>query len=322
MIPKVLFVGGKGGVGKTSVSSALATILSEQKNILLISTDPAHNLSDIFGMKFSSEITQININLSVIEIDPEYEAKNYVQKVAKSTRSFVGTESYGRIDDYFDKVANTSSALEAALFERLSIILSTKLNEFDHIIIDTAPTGHTLRLFFMPGQLRDWAKNLLSMQERGGMAEKVLGHLSNDKDNRFSDPDGFVRSQLIQLLDERYERYSAFSNLVKDNLRCGIILVLNANKLAVNETQRSIINLKEKGLSPYAIILNKILPQSSDDDFMHSRIIQESEYIKLSDENFKKFKYIKVPLLSKDVTGIEMLKEFGKQLLKELISAN
>lgn len=318
MIPKVIFVGGKGGVGKSTTSSALAVSLSKDKKVLLISTDPAHNLGDIFGFKFKNTPTKVNLNLSVVEIDAKAEAKSYVEKVAASMRGFVGANSYGQIDDYFSKVADSASTLEAALFERLSTILTKEADEFDHIIIDTAPTGHTLRLFFMPKELKDWSKTLLSMQERGGMAESVLGHLQGGKNNRFSDPDGFIRGKLVEVLDERYNRYNAFSNLVKDLARCAIIFVLNASKLAVAETERAINSLQQKHLSPYAVVLNKVLPASSSDEFLSARIAQESEYVAMSDDKFSRYRYAKMPLFQKDVTDVVSLEKFGHELLDKL----
>ncbi len=320
-LPKILFIGGKGGVGKSTTSSAIAVALSSEQNarkVLLVSTDPAHNLSDIFDVAFANTATKINENLSIIEIDSSLEAKVYVENIAKSMRSFVSTTSYARIDDYFTKIADSSSTLEAALFERLTTILTKEADQYDHIVIDTAPTGHTLRLFFMPKELKDWSKTLLSMQERGGMSEKVLGHLERSDGNRFSDPDGFIRGQLIEKLDERYTRYNAFSNLVKDPIQCGIVLVLNASKLAVAETKRTIQSLASKGLKPYAIILNKVLPQNATDDFLRSRIIQQSEYISQSDEAFSHYRYLKMPLFKQDIMTQESLKSFGNIVLEKI----
>jgi len=308
-IPQILFVGGKGGVGKSTISSALAFALSlKGAKVLLISTDPAHNLGDIFDMKFSSIPAQISPNLSVIEIDPQVAAQNYVKKVAKNAKNFVSANGYAQVDDYFKRVSESSSAAEAALFEHLSEILTSKLNEFDHIIIDTAPTGHTLRLFFMPKILKDWSKNLLSMQERSSLNEGILGHLSRNSDEKSAN----LRTKLIELLEERYLRYCAFSNLIKSP-KCGILLVLNANKLAINETSRAIENLATHDLKPFCMVLNKILPPNSNDEFLSARISQENLHAAAARAKFSPL--IEMPLFKNDITEREILKEFGETLL-------
>ncbi|MDE7217677.1 MAG: arsenical pump-driving ATPase GET3, partial [Helicobacter sp.] len=117
MLPPILFVGGKGGVGKSTMSSALACLLARDSKTLLVSTDPAHSLSDIFEVAPSSQTQQVHDNLFVREIDPLAEVKAYAAQVAKDAKQFISAASYSLLESYYDNVAQSGVAQESALFD-------------------------------------------------------------------------------------------------------------------------------------------------------------------------------------------------------------
>lgn len=294
-IPRLLFVGGKGGVGKTTLSSSIASLLAQRgEKTLLVSTDPAHNLGDIFEKRLGNEALAISENLHAIEIDPRQEVKRYIQAVASDTKRFVSANSYAMLDNYYQSVASSGVAQESALFDRLIRLIIEPDSRWDRIVVDTAPTGHTLRLFTLPKTLKEWSKTLLSQQERGGKIESALGHLSDSSSN------------IMLRLEERYLRYSAFNNRLKDPKECGILFVLNPEHLAIEETKRALHSLKHESLKPYALIINKIMP-SSHDPFFAKRGESQARYLAEIDEVFKGERLWKIPLQGEDILGREGL---------------
>lgn len=308
MLKRVIFVGGKGGVGKSSTASSLAYKLSKNEKILLISTDPAHNLCDIFGINFSDNIINLSPNLDALQINPDYEATKYIKEIATKTRKLINPKSYHMLDEYYKNVASSQNAKEAALFERLC---DTILQEttYRHIVIDTAPTGHTLRIFFMPKLLKNWAKGLLSQQERASFSEDIIGHFGGKSDSKF------IRGDMVEILEQRYQKYSKFENILKND--CDIILVLNPELLAINETQRAIESLRQKGLDASFLVINKILPKSSNDEFLQARIELQYKFLGEISSKFSQ-KLIKLGLKRSDIVGIAMLDDLGSEIISQI----
>jgi arsenite-transporting ATPase len=141
---RVLFVGGKGGVGKTTCASALALAAADSdKRCLLVSTDPAHSLGDIFGRAIGEKETALTPNLTGIEIDPDIEANRHIETVKTNMRGLVRPELYGEVGRQMDLARFAPGAVEAALLERVADLIADGLERFDLVIFDTAPTGLT-----------------------------------------------------------------------------------------------------------------------------------------------------------------------------------
>ncbi|TDJ80912.1 ArsA family ATPase [Campylobacter volucris] len=301
IFPRVVFVGGKGGVGKSTMSSSIAKMLSlSGKKVLLISTDPAHNLKDIFDIEKNN---QFNTNLQILELNPQKEAKEYVENVSKATKELISPNSYEMLDNYYKIVKESAIAQESAMFDKLIKIISEDTN-FDHIIIDTAPTGHTLRLFKMPKNLKIWSELLLKQREKNSNLQNIIGNIEGKdilKDN----------------LENRHLRYSKFLNILKDNHQCAILLVLNLEKLPINETLRAIEELQIENITPFAIIINKI-PPNSNDEFFKTRFEISLQNLKLARKLFKDFNILEIPLYNKDISS-EVDLEFIIKHIKSFI---
>ncbi|MBF7049316.1 ArsA family ATPase [Campylobacter volucris] len=286
IFPRVVFVGGKGGVGKSTMSSSIAKMLSlSGKKVLLISTDPAHNLKDIFDIEKNN---QFNTNLQILELNPQKEVKEYVENVSKATKELISPNSYEMLDNYYKIVKESAIAQESAMFDKLIKIISEDTN-FDHIIIDTAPTGHTLRLFKMPKNLKIWSELLLKQREKNSNLQNIIGNIEGKdilKDN----------------LENRHLRYSKFLNILKDNNQCAILLVLNLEKLPINETLRAIEELQIENITPFSIIINKI-PPNSNDEFFKTRFEISLQNLKLARKLFKDFNILEIPLYNKDISN-------------------
>lgn len=300
MLSKIVFVGGKGGVGKSTISSSLACNLSTQgKKTLLISTDPAHNLSDLFQVQFSNSITLLKPTLSVLEIDPIKEAKIYTQEIAKDNKAFVGAHSYEMIDRYYKSACENGITQESALFDRLVHIITEQIDQWDHILIDTAPTGHTLRLFTLAQTLKTWSKSLLKHQQKNIHLQSILDAPS-------------ANHKLLDKLESRYQRYTQFQNILHS--QASIIFVLNPDYLSIQETKRAIENLEN--IKIYALAINKIAPSSSE-EFFKNRFELQNQYLKMISDYFGEIKKWYIPLLDQDILKECQIKELLKGIFDE-----
>ena len=174
---RVVFFAGKGGVGKTTSAAAFALARSEMgAKVLLVSTDPAHNLGDVFGVPIGDEITSVSGNLSALEIDQEIETRRYLDQVKANLRKAVQTTMLDEVYRQIDLVANAPGTSEAAIFDRMVSILLDEADRFDVVVFDTAPTGHTIRLLSLPDMMGVWIKGLLQRrQQRNKDYSQLLG---------------------------------------------------------------------------------------------------------------------------------------------------
>src|SRR5262245_60728822 len=148
---RVLFFGGKGGVGKTTCASAMALAASQAgRRVLLVSTDPAHSTSDLFERPIGPEPISLLPNLSGLEIDGGFESTRYVTRVKEQIAGLFGPHILKEASRQIDLAASMPGAEEVALFDRMGELIRGEDTRYDLIIFDTAPTGHTLRLIQMP----------------------------------------------------------------------------------------------------------------------------------------------------------------------------
>lgn len=157
-----IFVGGKGGVGKTSISSATALWLANQgKKTLIVSTDPAHSLSDSLEVPIGAYPREIKTNLYAVEIDPD-EAMAQKQSQLEAQKASSSPDALGGLDfltDQLDLASSSPGADEAAAFEVFLSVMTS--NEYDVVVFDTAPTGHTLRLLTFPEIMDSWVGKIM-----------------------------------------------------------------------------------------------------------------------------------------------------------------
>lgn len=163
----MIFVGGKGGVGKSSVAAAIAWKLANKgKKTLLVSTDPAHNLGDIFGRVIGGTISRVKGNLYALEIDPEMETAKYIRQVKENIKESVNPIMMEEVHRQLDAAKASPGADEAALFDRIISIILDEKQYFDKLVFDTAPTGHTVRLLSLPELMGIWIEGLLKRRKK------------------------------------------------------------------------------------------------------------------------------------------------------------
>jgi arsenite-transporting ATPase len=237
--PRFLFFTGKGGVGKTSVACATAVRLaSPGRRVLLVSTDPASNLGQVFGLTIGNQVTGIPSapGLSALEIDPEQAVEAYRERIIAPVRGLVPEEELADIIEGLSGSCTT----EIASFDEFTQLLTddAAYGSYDHIIFDTAPTGHTIRLLQLPGS---WTRFLAT----GGDAS-CLGPLAG--------------------LDKHRATYAAAVEALIDPTRTRLILVARPQASALKEIERTFSELTAIGMTNGFLVINGALPDIAGDE--------------------------------------------------------
>ena len=170
-----VFVGGKGGVGKTTVSAATALWMAKQgKKTLVISTDPAHSLADSLEKPIGHLPTPIMENLHAVEIDPEVAMEDYQAKMKEQAAANPGM-GMDMLQDQMDMASMSPGIDEAAAFDKFLQYMTT--DEYDIVIFDTAPTGHTLRLLSFPEIMDSWVGKMIKIRKQVGSMAKAFKNI-------------------------------------------------------------------------------------------------------------------------------------------------
>src|SRR5699024_6643851 len=267
---------------------------------LLISTDPAHNLGDIFGQSIGGRITHISANLSALEIDPAAETDKYIKGVKENIKNVIHASRMGEVNRQLDTVKSSPGAEEAALFDKLISIILEERDHFDKIIFDTAPTGHTIRLLSLPELMGVWIEGMLKKRQK---TNENYSQLLND-----GDP---VEDPIYDVLKVRQERFSKAREILLDGTITGFVFVINPERLPIAETEKAIELLDKYHLHVKTLIINKLLPEHAEGEFLLKRKEHEQWYLNIIEETFANQEKIYVPLFAQDITDIEHLEAFG-----------
>lgn len=235
-IPPYLFFTGKGGVGKTSISCATAIRLAEQgKRVLLVSTDPASNVGQVFGQTIGNTIQPIAAvpGLSALEIDPQAAAQQYRARIVDPIKGLLPEDVVNSINEQLSGACTT----EIAAFDEFTGLLTdvSLLTRFDHIIFDTAPTGHTIRLLQLPGAWSSFIE---------------------------SNPDGASCLGPMAGLEKQREQYAHAVEALSDPQRTRLVLVARLQKSTLQEVARTHDELAAIGLKNQFLVINGVLPET------------------------------------------------------------
>ncbi len=300
---RVLFFGGKGGVGKTTLSSSFAFHMSEEgRRVLLVSTDPAHNLSDILDRKIGDKVCEITKNFHALEIDTHKEAHRYINSVKEVVKKVVRADLHKTLLAQLDSTIHSPGASEAALMDRLSQVIEDGLEKYDMIVFDTAPTGHTVRLMTLPESMKIWMDGLIENRRRNDKARELWAPDLNDR----SDP---IRDRL----ETRRARFAMLRDIILDKDISSFVFVTRPASIPVSETVRAIKELSEYNIPIAGVFVNGVLPAAlinlEVSEFVKNQIDQQNKYIARIRREIKGFPLMFVNLLDHDPVGLECLRE-------------
>lgn len=282
-LTKYMFFTGKGGVGKTSTACAVAVNLADNgKSVLLISTDPASNLQDVFNTELDGKGVPIDgvPGLVVANLNPEEAAREYRESVIAPYR--------GKLPDSvivnMEEQLSGSCTVEIAAFDQFSNFITDKSteNKYDYIIFDTAPTGHTLRMLQLPSA---WS-NFISESTHGA---SCLGQLAG--------------------LEDKKDMYKNAVENLADKDKTTLILVSRPEETPLIEAERSSHELSELGINNQVLIINGILSEATDDVSI-KMLDKQQKALENMPQGLKKFKIFTIPLRSYNVVGIDNIRTF------------
>ncbi|MGA9141226.1 MAG: arsenical pump-driving ATPase [Methanocella sp.] len=282
---KFIFFSGKGGVGKSTMSCATAIWLAENGyNTLLVTTDPAPNLSDIFNQKIGSAVTPIRgiENLSAIEINPDDASEAYRDRIVAPMKELLDEKSLKTIREQL----NSPCVEEVAAFDKFIEFMCQP--QYDVVIFDTAPTGHTIRLLELPSGWSD------EISKGGGTCIGPSSSLTGAK--------------------AKYDEALAY---LRDGKKTSFIFVLKPEHLSIVETRRSSDELAKLGIHTSLLIVNGVLPDEAATDPFFSKVRAE-QHTELSriDNEFADIKRVRYPLSDSEVKGRKSLELVGGYLFE------
>ena len=282
--PAFLFFTGKGGVGKTSLACAHAVLLAGQgKRVLLVSTDPASNVGQVFGVSIGNHLTAIGAvpGLSALEIDPQAAASQYRDRIVGPVRGVLPEAVVKSIEEQLSGACTT----EIAAFDEFTALLTDGqlLANYDHIIFDTAPTGHTIRLLQLPGA---WDQFLAE----GKGDASCLGPLAG--------------------LDKQRDRYHAAVAALADPARTRLVLVARAQGATLREAGRTHEELAAIGLTQQYLVVNGVLPASEGehDALAAAVVLRERQALLDMPAALRALPLDQVPLMPFNLVGLDALR--------------
>jgi len=285
-LPKFVFFTGKGGVGKTSLACATSlNLVDAGHRVLLVSTDPASNVGQVFETDIGNKITAIdNVSgLDAIEINPEEAAAGYRERIVGPMRDILPADALRSIEEQLSGACTT----EIAAFDEFTALLTDNdlLARYDHVVFDTAPTGHTIRMLKLPGA---WSGFL----EAGKGDASCLGPLAG--------------------LEKQRTRYATAVERLSDAALTRLILVARPRQSALNEVARTSKELAEIGIENQQLAINGMMPKQTGGDPLAEALLQrDKDALAAASPEVAALPRTVFALRSENLVGLEALKRFA-----------
>eukprot|EP00475_Leptophrys_vorax_P034125 TRINITY_DN5471_c0_g1_i1.p1 TRINITY_DN5471_c0_g1~~TRINITY_DN5471_c0_g1_i1.p1 ORF type:complete len:361 (+),score=113.66 TRINITY_DN5471_c0_g1_i1:51-1085(+) len=312
---KWVFVGGKGGVGKTTCSSSIAVELARRrKSVLIISTDPAHNLADAFAQPFGPTPTQVKgfDNLFAMEIEANA-SKFFSEATAQASAA-------GGLADMQSLIAELTSSIpgidEAMSFAELMKQVDSM--EYSTIVFDTAPTGHTLRLLGIPATLDRAMQKVMALKSRfSGLFSRMQDMMGALGGNAGAAPS---EEMIVSKLEAAHQVVAKVNKQFMDPEATTFVCVCIPEFLSVYETERLVQELSNFKIDVRNIIINQVLLPEADSTCKKckSRVKMQRKYIEHVYALYDLFHVTVLPLLDEEVRGADNLREFSKRLVDSI----
>lgn len=300
---KLILFGGKGGVGKTTCASSAALYCAQQAKTLVISTDPAHSLADSLGQALGDEIKPVRgvANLFGIEISAEKAMAGFKIKYAREIRNILDSSTAMDQDDMNAVLSLPIPGMDEVMsFKTIMDLIEAR--EFEKYIVDTAPTGHALRLLSVPRLLDDWIKVLAALRWKYHRIVDAFGG-----QNRTDAADDFLL--------EMKKTVKHIEQLLKDERRCEFVAVTIPESMVVAETERLVRSLKTYGVTVRQLVINQVL-ESKGCEFCRVRRQSQQVWIDRLHDGFRNLRMTAMAAVPGEVQGLAALNDFKDKLFE------
>ncbi len=306
---RIITFTGKGGVGKTSVAAATALRLSEQGlRTLVLSTDPAHSLSDSFNEQLSAEPKQITDNLYAIEVNAYVDLKENWHVVQKYYANLFAAQGMPNV------MADEMTVLPGMeeLFSLVRVKRYKQSGKYDALVLDTAPTGETLRLLSLPDTL-SWGIKMIRNVDK--FIVRPLARPLSKMSDKLSN---YVPSQeVFDSVDQVYEELDGIREILTDQDTSSVRLVMNPEKMSIKETMRALTYLNLYGFKVDMVTVNKLLSQQEDSGYLEKWKTVQQRYLNEIKSAFEPLPIKTLPMYEDEVVGLDALKRLASDLYGE-----
>lgn len=310
LLKPVTFFGGKGGVGKTTVAAAAALASADAGHrTLLVSTDPAHSTADILEARLGADPSPVAPRLDALEIDPQQAVDRYVAAVKERVREVTSPGMLREVEREIDVARTTPGAHEAAVFDRFADLMALAGERYDRVIFDTAPTGHTIRLLGLPELMDAWVEGLLARRRKAASLGRIWRRRMGGDAGEDAARVGTRDDPVLAALAQRQARFRRARAIVTDPARTAFWFVVVPERLPILETARAVDALERYGIPVGGVVVNRVLPEDADGDFLARRRAREATYLARIDRELGAYPRVRIPLRADDIAGAAALRD-------------
>jgi arsenite-transporting ATPase len=313
---KYILFGGKGGLGKTTLSAATALWLARRgKRVIVFSTDPQASLTDIFERNlFGKGEVEITTNLFALEIDADKRIADYQKEIRQKIIEMYG-EVPKEVDDYIQSAAAEPAMAESATFDAMVELMTS--GAYDYYIFDMMPHGHAIRFLGMSEILDAWVNKIVETRKKaaeyGDVASVMSGKGGLAQEDRILEELEFIRSRLTFV-----------SNMMRDEEHTAFFYVLIPELMPILDTKKALEMFRAFNIPLSGIIINQVYPadllrQENVPVFLKNKIAMQQKYMNIIQDEFGPLIRGIVPMFDREPKGLKMIPEVAKALFKEEI---